>query len=95
MLGEACLTTNPQHALEHFQAALQPPHNLGEAYHPLQATADVNYWQGMALRALGRSDEAEKCFEQHNEAGDFQAMAVTEHSELSYFAVCRWCTAAV
>ena len=73
-------------ALEHFQRALQPPDNLGEAYHLLQAKADVNYWTGRALRALGREAEAVACFEASAaEAGDFQAMAVTEHSALSYF----------
>lgn len=73
-------------ALKCFQSAMDPPENLGEAYHLLQAKADVNYWTGKALRALGREDEALQCFrESAEEAGDFQAMAVTEHSELSYF----------
>ena len=65
---------------------MQPPENLAEAYHLLQAKADVSYWTGQALRALDREAEAVAQFEASaNEAGDFQAMAVTEHSELSYF----------
>ena len=87
LLGQEALTNgDPGLALEHFENALKPPHNLGEAYHPLQAKADVNYWQGRALRALGREEEAERRFaDSAAEAGDFQAMAVTEHSELSRF----------
>ncbi len=73
-------------ALEHFELAMQPPQNLGEAYHLLQAKADVSYWTGKALRALGREADAAKQFESSaNEAGDFQSMAVAEHSELSYY----------
>jgi tetratricopeptide (TPR) repeat protein len=73
-------------ALEHFKLAMNTPENLGEAYHLLQAKADVNYWTGKALRALGRETEAVEYFENGAfEAGDFQAMAVTEHSELSYY----------
>jgi hypothetical protein len=59
---------------------------LGERYHLLQAKADVTYWQGMALRALGRDSEAIAKFEAAaSESGDFQCMAVTAHSELSLF----------
>ena len=40
----------------------------------------------MALRGLGREDEAKAAFTAAaEEAGDFQAMAVTEYSELSYY----------
>ena len=87
LLGRNALESgDAARALEHFELAMQPPRNLGEAYHLLQAKADVSYWTGMALRALGRESEAVECFEASaNEAGDFQAMAVTEHSELSYF----------
>ena len=73
-------------ALEQFELAMQAPQNLGEAYHLLQAKADVSYWSGKALRALKRETEAVAQFEASaSEAGDFQGMAVTEHSELSYY----------
>lgn len=73
-------------ALQRFEAAFAPPQNLGEAYHLHQAKADVMYWQGRALRALGREEEAVARFEASaSEGGDFQNMAVTAHSELSYF----------
>ena len=73
-------------ALEHAEKAFDTPENHGEAYHLLQAKADVNYLRGMALRGLGREDEAKAAFmAAAEEAGDFQAMAVTEYSELSYY----------
>ena len=70
----------------HFTGAMDTPESLGEAYHLLQAKADVNYWIGRALKALGRDDEARNHFKlSANEAGDFSEMAVTAHSPLSYF----------
>jgi len=73
-------------ALEHFQSAMVTPANLGEAYHLLQAKADVNYWCGVALQALGRGDEARVCFQASaDDVGDFADMAVTEHSPLSSY----------
>lgn len=87
LLGQKALEQDDAPAaLEHFSLAMQPPRNLGEAYHLLQAKADVSYWTGKALRKMGREDEAVACFaESANEAGDFQAMSVTEHSALSFY----------
>jgi tetratricopeptide (TPR) repeat protein len=73
-------------ALDHFTGAMQTPESLGEAYHLLQAKADVNYWIGRALKALGRLAEAEDHFNRSaGESGDFSEMAVTAHSPLTYF----------
>lgn len=87
LLGQQALDKNqPDLALRFFEQSLDIPRNLGEAYHMLQAKADVNYWNGKALRALGRESEAITCFTASaQEAGDFQQMAVTAHSELSYY----------
>ena len=86
MLGAAALARGDAAlALDHFKGAMETPESLGEAYHLLQAKADVNYWSGRALRALGRENEAVACFEQSaTEAGDFSEMSVTAHSPLSY-----------
>ncbi len=86
-LGRAALENgDAETALRHFTGAMDAPESLGEAYHLLQAKADVNYWIGRALKALDRSEEAEKHFlESANEAGDFADMAVTAHSPLSYY----------
>ena len=73
-------------ALDHFELAIQTPDSLGEKYHPLQAKADVTYWQAMAMKTLGHDDEAQRRFElAASESGDFQSMAVTEFSELTYY----------
>lgn len=73
-------------AFEHFKRADEPPDNLGEKYHILQAKADVRYWQGRALRALAHEDEATAALtEAANESGDFQGMAATEFSEQTVF----------
>jgi hypothetical protein len=87
LLGRQALASgDPAKALAHFSGAMDTPASLGEAYHLLQAKADVNYWTGMAMKALGRSDEAESHFAAcAGEAGDFAGMAVVEHSPLSYY----------
>ena len=73
-------------ALAHATAAFETPENLGEAYHPLQSKADVACLRGDALRALGRGEEVTRAYtEAADEQGDFVAMAVTAHSELSYW----------
>jgi tetratricopeptide (TPR) repeat protein len=87
LLGRAALDSGaPQIALTHFNAAMETPASLGEAYHLLQAKADVNYWIGMAMKALVRNEQAAEFFIAcANEAGDFSNMAVIEHSPLSYY----------
>ncbi|MEM0965844.1 MAG: DUF5107 domain-containing protein [Verrucomicrobiota bacterium] len=87
LLGQLALEErNGSKALEHFESAMEAPQSLGEAYHLLQSKADVNYWKGKALRMLAREEEAQEHFQESAcEKGDFEAMAVTEHSELSYF----------
>ena len=86
-LGRAALAAGDfAVALSHAEKALDTPANLGEAYHLLQAKADVNWLRGMALRGLGRENEATAAFAAAaEEAGDFQSMSVTDYSELSYW----------
>lgn len=87
LLGQAALEKGDGGtALRHFDQALNTPESLGEAYHLHQAKADVNYWTALALRALGREDEARACFDKCiAENGDFSEMAVTNFSPLSYY----------
>ena len=87
LLGQADMAAGRfGEALEHFDGAMETPDRLGEKYHFLQAKADVTYWQGCALHALGREAEAQAKFEAAAaESGDFQGMAVTEFSELTVF----------
>ncbi|MCP5535007.1 MAG: DUF5107 domain-containing protein [Akkermansiaceae bacterium] len=87
LLGQAALERDDAGlALRQFNLAMDTPESLGEAYHPLQAKADVNYWTGLALKHLGRAEEAAQHFKlSAEESGDFSSMAVTEHSPLSYY----------
>jgi len=87
LLGQKALDNNDaQSALDHFTAAMDTPESLGEAYHPLQAKADVNYWIGKAYQALQNSEKAEEFFRlSAEETGDFAGMAATAHSPLSYY----------
>jgi hypothetical protein len=87
LLGRAALAAGDAAAAhDHFSHAMDTPDSLGEKYHFLQAKADVNYWIGRSLAALGRAGEAAERFEASAaESGDFAEMAVTEHSPLSYY----------
>jgi tetratricopeptide (TPR) repeat protein len=78
---------NPAAALDHFNAASQPPPNLGEEFHYLQARSDLNYWKGRALQLLGgRREEAEAAYKASaSEAQDFKEMAVTSYSAFTYY----------
>jgi len=86
-LGQLALQDgDAESALAYFNKSVNTPDNLGEKYHPLQAVAHINYWKGMALKALGKTEEARAHFlEITNEEGDFIDMAVSAYSELSYY----------
>nr|WP_319269238.1 DUF5107 domain-containing protein [uncultured Draconibacterium sp.] len=86
-LGQQALKDgDAETALAWFQKSMDTPDNLGEKYHPLQAVAHINYWKGMALKALGKTEEANEHFlASTNEEGDFIDMAVSAYSELSYY----------
>lgn len=86
-LGQLALQgRDAEMALKYFNKSVNTPDNLGEKYHPLQAVAHINYWKGMALKALDRLEEAKEHFlKSTNEEGDFIDMAVSAYSELSYY----------
>ncbi|WP_346854644.1 DUF5107 domain-containing protein [uncultured Draconibacterium sp.] len=86
-LGQLALQNgDAESALQYFNRSVNVPDNLGEKYHPLQAVAHINFWKGMALKALGKTEEAKAHFlESTNEEGDFIDMAVSAYSELSYY----------
>ena len=87
LLGKQALDrSDAEKALKWFESAMQTPDRLGEKYHLLQAKANVVYWQAMALKALGRADEAKTKFEAAaSESGDFQSMEVKQFSVLSFY----------
>lgn len=87
LLGQAALANgHPNEAFKHFTQAMDTPDSLGEAYHPLQAKADVNYWLGRSLASLGHTEQARDRYQKSaDETGDFSEMAITTHSPLSYY----------
>jgi tetratricopeptide (TPR) repeat protein len=86
-LGQLALKEgDAKKALDFFQKSVNTPDNLGEKYHPLQAVAHINYWKGMAHKALNNAKDATKCFLlSAEEEGDFVDMAVSAYSELTYY----------
>lgn len=70
----------------HFEAAMRPPNNLGEARHLLANCSDIRYWLGVALEALGHRAQAKKHWRAAAEfVGDFRDMSVLAFSEQTYF----------
>lgn len=51
---------HPQEALAHFASAREYPHNLGEGKHLLTSEMHLDYFTGVALSQLRRTDEARK-----------------------------------
>ena len=73
-------------AVEHFQAALTAPDNLGEAKHLLANQSDIHLLLGDALHAIGRRKEARSHWTIAAHAkGDFQEMSVRAFSEMTYY----------
>ena len=86
-LGRAALQMGDgARAAEHFEQALSDPAHLGEARHPLAATADVDYERGRAARLLGQEDTARQHFAKAASAeGDFAEMSVRSFSPMTYY----------
>jgi tetratricopeptide (TPR) repeat protein len=64
ILGRAALLRNQAaEALRHFEAARRYPPNLGEGKHLLTLETDLDYFSGLALSLLGRTDEAAQNWE--------------------------------
>jgi tetratricopeptide (TPR) repeat protein len=75
-------------AIDLFLQALNPPENLGEAWHLLANRSQIYYWLGMACDAAGRNSEAHDCFTRAADSmGDFQEMSVRPYSEMTYYTV--------
>lgn len=91
-LGRAALDAGDAFgALAHFEMALDPPQNLGEARHLLANCSDIHYWLGMAHEALGDGEAAMRHWRvAATSAGDFQEMSVRSFSEMTYFSALSW-----
>ncbi len=87
LLGRKALDENrPQDAIASFDAALNPPHSLGEARHLLANQSDIRYWMGRAMEQIG-DQAAARCHFTHaaESVGDFLGMEVRAFSEKTYF----------
>ena len=87
LLGREALSANDaQCAVQHFEAALQPPQSLSEARHLLMNASSVEYWLGEAWSLAGDASKARDHWERAaRQRGDFQAMQVVSVSEMSYW----------
>ncbi|WP_369055636.1 DUF5107 domain-containing protein [Kineococcus terrestris] len=82
------LADDPAAAVAHLRAALDSPACLGEARHPLAATAQLHLLLGDALAAAGDAAAARTAWEVAAEhRGDFLAMSTQEHSEATFSSV--------
>ncbi len=63
MGAKAFNSRNYEEALQHFQAALKPPVNLGVDNFELQSVPRADYYIGRTLEALGRKQEATRAYE--------------------------------
>lgn len=86
-LGRKALAAgNAAAARREFEAALTPPHSLGEAKHLLFNNSDIHYWLGTACAAAGDTDAANAHWRAAAEfRGDFQGMEVRAFSEKTYY----------
>jgi tetratricopeptide (TPR) repeat protein len=91
-LGRAAMERDKPHkAVEHFDAALHPPRNLGEAKHLLGNQSDIHYRLGCALAALGEKAKARKHWRTAATfKGDFQEMRTRQFSEKTYDSALAW-----
>jgi tetratricopeptide (TPR) repeat protein len=87
LLGRSALDRgDPDGAMTHFEAALKPPQNLGEARHLLANRSDIYYWLGVAFEHQGSKELAQKCWRSAaTHQGDFQQMSVRAVSEMTYW----------
>jgi tetratricopeptide (TPR) repeat protein len=73
-------------AVMHFQSALAPPQNLGEAKHLLASQNDIYYWLGVAFEHQGSASSAQKWWRSAAiHQGDFQQMSVRAVSDMTYW----------
>jgi tetratricopeptide (TPR) repeat protein len=87
LLAIQCLHSRlPERALEHLQAAWNPPHNLAEAKHLLMNLSMIDYWLGEAYAATGNMPAASTHWQRAaSKRGDFRQMQVQPVSETTYW----------
>ena len=75
-------------AVAHIREAIQPPQTLGEARHCLANAAEIYWWFGAALAALGDQPAATSALERAaGYSGDFTGMSAQPYSPQTAFSV--------
>jgi tetratricopeptide (TPR) repeat protein len=83
---EALASGNAALAESLFHQALEPPENLGEAWHLLANKSNVFYFLGEACHAAHDHSAAGEWWRKAAESsGDFQDMSVRPYSEMTYY----------
>ena len=87
LLGQRALEAGrAEEALRRFEAAINPPENLGEVAHPLMNLSVVYFWLGVAMVRLGQTEAAKAAwFRAAAKKVDFQQMAVQAISDATYW----------
>jgi tetratricopeptide (TPR) repeat protein len=87
LLGQAALAEEQAaSAIEHFNAAMNPPQCLSEARHLLMNYSLMDYWMGVAYGALGDTDRAVAHWTHAaKREGDFQRMEVHTISDMTFW----------
>jgi tetratricopeptide (TPR) repeat protein len=87
LLGQRALQAGePADALRLFEAAQNPPENIGEAPHLLSNRSLVDYWLGVSCAKNGNAARAAMYFERAaSTQGDFQDMQVKVVSEMTFW----------
>lgn len=81
---EALSLGNAADAIQHGKAALAPPENLGETWHPLANRSQVFYWLGVAFSKDENTGEANHYWRKAaTQNGDFLQMKVQSVSEMT------------
>jgi tetratricopeptide (TPR) repeat protein len=73
-------------ARRHLYSALESPHNLGEAKHPLANRSNIYFWLGETFERLGTTHDAVQWWNKALSADkDFREMSVQSFSPMSLY----------
>ena len=92
LLGRRALGNDlAQQAITEFESGLRVPENLGEAEHLLENQSAVDYWLGVTCEKLGDRHTADQWWHRAaSQQGDFQRMAISGVSSMSYWSALAW-----
>lgn len=87
-IARKALDVAPLEAVAAMRSALRPPLNLGEARHPLQNAAELEFLLGEALTRAGKPGQAEQAWRKAAAySGDFSAMSTQPFSDKTSWSI--------